>query len=433
MSRAPDRRLGTDACSERHRVEPHVPDTKRERAGHAAGVARLVGLPSRYARVTMSPMRRERRDGRSARRSALAVTCTAAALAALAPGCGTPSTDHDASALDATIDVAPPPPRTLTFVLDQLTIDETDDPSVPHTGFNLDGLFSADIDPGGCTHVDYLSLYDNDQNCAMVAGERCAATPNGGCASTAAGCIGGVDNQLPILASTIQTVTSTDVRQVLRDEVRSNRLALIVRLRDVDSLANDPGVEVSIYRAWPTFRDGCTSVAADREYAIDRASLTGGTDIDANATLRIQGSIVAGRLRLRVENADAFVLPLTIPGEVGVQLALRHLQLRADVTSGGLLNGSLGGWVLGDDLIVVRSIWCYSDCQQLRRILGGLVDIEVDTICDGSALFPPRYGGISIGLGIHGVPATIATGPGAIVSGPGVGTCGYTPPPGSDR
>ncbi len=167
---------------------------------------------------------------------------------------------------------------------------------------------------------------------------------------------------------------------------------------------------------------------AGREYAIDAASVVGGTDIDANATLRIPGSIVAGRLRVRVVPVGlTLVLPLTLRG-ITLSIPLHELHVRADVALEGLTNGSLGGWVLGDDLIPRNDPYGND-----RGVIGALTDIQLNGVCDGSALRPPRYGGISMGLGIHGVPATIASGPGAIVSGPGVGTCGHTPPPGSDR
>ncbi len=396
--------------------------------------AALLGLPPPLARLTITPMRRERRDGTGARRSAFAVTCTAAALAALAPSCSSPSTDRDVSALDATIDVAPPPPRTLTFVLDQLTIDENDDPSVPHTGFNLDGLFSTDAGPLGCAHADYLSLHDDDQNCSAVMDEHCVATPNVGCTSTERGCVGGVDNQLPTLAIIIQTAASADIRSTLQESVSTNKLSVVVRITGIDDWTTDPVVRVAMYRAYPTFGTDCTAVLPGREYAVDRTYVGGrATDIDS-PLFAYDGSIAGGRLRFAASPRETagFNLPISMRG-LTLNLRLHGLQIRANVAADALSIGSLGGWIGGDEFLTDLAVNDPYYITVRRGIIGALCDVEVNRVCDGSALNPPRFGGISIGLGIHGVPATIASGPAAIVSGPAVGTCGYTPPLGSDR
>lgn len=343
------------------------------------------------------------------------------ALAALLASCGpagSPPVDGSRDAREA----GPTGPRVLTFVIDQLSIDPTDSPDVPHSGFNLDDLYSIDVDPLGCTHPDYYSLYDNDQHCAAVTNERC--TVPAGCNPMDPGCVGGVDNQLATLANTLQTAASVDIRATVSDAVRQNRLALLVRVRDVNDLMNDPSVDVSIYRGYPTFGSDCSNVLPGREYAIDSASVTGGTDIDSNPTLRFPGSIVAGRLRIRATNsARSFELPLSLRG-LALQFPTRAIQLRANIANDGLSNGSFGGWVKGDDLIT-PCLHCGLDyLNVVRGVIGGLADIQLDGVCDGSSLTPQTFGGISLGFGIHAVPAIIVP---RIVSGPPDGACGSTP------
>jgi hypothetical protein len=347
------------------------------------------------------------------------VGITVAALATLVAACSTPVTPaRDAATADAPVDAGPP--RTLTFVIDQLTIDPTDSPDVPHTGFNLDGLFSTDVDPGGCTHPDYFSLYDNDQHCASVTNEHCTGAV--GCAMGDPGCMGGVDNQFPTLANTIQTAANFDLRASLQADVTENRLLLVVRVTGVDDFTTDDAVRVAIYRGYPTFSADCSGVIAGRAYAIDRAYvLAGSTDIDSGALSTFDGRIRAGRLQPIGEGLSHSIdFPLSLRG-VTLQLPLHEFRLRANVASSSLSNGSLGGWVAAADTLRP----CFGlGCDQVQRgVLGGLVDIQVSMICDGSALTPPRYGGISLGMGFHAVTAQIDPVT-PIVDGPMPGTCG---------
>jgi len=352
------------------------------------------------------------------------VVAAASALAMSCSGEATPDGGGDAAA------DAPPTEQTYTFVVDQLTVDPTDNPDTPHTGFNLDNLFSTDIDAMGCTHPDYFSQYDNDQHCTSVTNEQCTVMPNPGCARTAAGCHGGVDNQLPTLANTIQTAANTDIRMTLSDTITQNKLALIVRVSHVNDPMNDDSIRVAIYRAFPTFTSGCTSVAGGREYTIDSSFLTGGSDIDANANVAFDGKIVNGRIQVQAGGSGGiFNLPISFSG-FSLNLPLHEVQLRANLTTGAsaaLDSGDLGGWVGGDDVINAVAMLAPDYVAVVRGVIGGLVDIQIMGICDGSSMNPARYGGISVGLGIHALPATISTTtPSAAMQA--AGTCGYTPP-----
>ncbi len=348
-----------------------------------------------------------------------------ATFAALAVSCGTPIDTGTDAAPETAVDAGAG--QTLTFVLDQLTIDANDNPGEPHTGFNLDDFYSSDVDLLGCTHLDYYSVFDNDQHCPTVANERCTPSPNPGCARTAAGCVGGVDNQLPTLASTIMTATSTDLRATLQDTVATNKLSLVIRITGVNDMVTDSSVQVAIYRAYPTFSTGCATVAAGREYSVDRTSVTAGATSIESPAFSFDGSIVAGRLRITAGAGatGSFNLPISLRG-VTLNLPLHRLQVRANVATDSLSNGSLGGWVGGDDVITGVAMIAPEYLAVIRSIIGGLVDIQSAAgVCDGSALTPPAYGGISLGLGIHAVPASLTT---TIVDGPAAGTCGVPAP-----
>jgi hypothetical protein len=326
--------------------------------------------------------------------------------AAFVLGACSPSTTPDVSPVDAVADVAPPPPRTLTFVFDRLEIDPTDDPSQPHSGFNLDDLFSTDIDPGGCGLTDFFAMYDDDQHCADVVDERCATAPNPGCRSSDPACRGGVDNQLPTLANTILTAANTDVRANLAESVAHNEVVLLVRVSGIDNLANDDAVRVAFYRGFPRFIDGCDRVDPGREYSIDRRDLSGGADVDVNARVGFDASIVDGRLRVRGTPASPVLdVPFIFLEEVIFSLPLHAARFRADIGIGALDRGTLGGFTPPEELVQPSKCW---QCPDPFQVIGGLVDIQMDGICDGSNLNPRGFGAIGMGLGVHAVSATIS-------------------------
>lgn len=352
---------------------------------------------------------------------------TAATFAALAMSCSQPVV-NDAGNDDVTADTPMDagPGQTLTFVLDQLLIDADDLPDHPHTGFNLDDYFSTEVDLLGCTHGDFTSQYDTDQNCPAVANERCTPNPNPGCVGTASGCMGGVDNQLPTLSSTIQTAAGTDLRATLQDTVATNKLSLIIRITGVNDFTTDSAVRVAIYRAYPTFSTGCTTVEANREYSVDRTFVTTGATSIESPAFAFDGSIVGGRLRITAGTGagGAFNLPISLRG-LTLNLPLHRLQVRANLTAAALANGSLGGWVAGQDVVDGVALIAPDYITVVQGVIGGLVDIQANGTCGDATATPPTFGGIGLGLGIHAVPATLTT---TLVDAPATGTCGWSAP-----
>jgi hypothetical protein len=347
------------------------------------------------------------------------LTLVCGAIAALSVACGGGNNTPDTGGTDGGTDTGGGGPGgTLTYVVDQLTIDENDSETETHTGFNLDNLFSTGTGARDCSHPDFVSALDPDQNMP------------GTCMRPAAGCQGGVDNQLPTVAGLLMA-RGTDVRMLLSQQITQNSLAIIARISDVNDLMNDPAVTVRLYVGYPTFTTNCTTVAPDREYQISTSSLMpGSTNID-EAKFRLEGSIVNGRLRITSDMNTSFDLPLPAGPGQSITLALRAPQLRINISETGGTQGNLGGYVNGGDLITTLCMnqQTMSFCSLVMTAVGGLVDIDSLNLGMGMCVDTAmrRYGGIGMGLGIRTTIARVSTTPAAAQM---PGTCGAATPDG---
>lgn len=296
--------------------------------------------------------------------------------------------------------------RTLTYVINTLTVDETPaDEAAPVAGFNLDGLHSSEERSVPMSHpclkFDSPSRTDQDQNCPtamvnMMTG-RCGSM-TASCAP-GAGCAGGVDNQLPAILDAIGAAASMQfpngLRPELSNQVRQNKISLIVRITGVNDLMADDSVTVKVYTAYPTFTTGCDMVAADREYTIAADALNTATDIES-AKISFPGRIVGGRLSVTAPG----MFPLPLPEIMGarVALTLTGAQLRANITETGGTAGNLGGSFNGTQLLTAIQMIAPDFSMQAVSIIGGFVDIERDGVCANRMAMPPRFGDIGVGL-----------------------------------
>lgn len=307
------------------------------------------------------------------------------------------------------------------YAVNSLVIDPNS-ASAPLAGYNLDNRASDVNDDVGCFHDDYFADIDTDQNCTDPDGSgpmapNCAMS----CTSGTAGCTAGVDNQLPSLAETIMTAANQDVRALLADQITNNKISILARLSDVQSLTADPAVTVRLYIGYPTRTTNCTGVTPDQEYVIDDGSLmTGATSLD-QSTYTFTGSIVAGRLRVG-DNTTQFVLPLPVMDQV-IPLTLSATQLRLNVTATTGMNGNLGGYVLGQEVVDAVGALAPDFRQVVEGAIGGFIDIQVASICDDPSANPRRYGGIGIGLRITTVSARVPTTNNIVAARP-TGACG---------
>lgn len=356
-----------------------------------------------------------------------------ALLALAACGPGTPAGDGGTPTGDG--GTTPPPAMTYTYVLNNLTVDMTDDPTVPVAGFNLDNLWSDGSQTNDCSKPDSPSSTDIDQNCMGVAegGNQCpAGMANAGCmySASSTACRGGVDNQLPVIANTIDTIASPGpggVRGAISGAVAGHQFSLLVRITDVNGTPgptlNDDNVTLKLYLAYPTRTSNCMGVTADQEYVVDANSVNG-SDIEM-AKFQFQGRIVNGRLSVRAGSGDMpFNLPLPAIMGANLSLALRSTQLRITMNADGTgSNGNLGAYVKGNDLVdavaAIPQAAMYR--MQLVGVLGGLIDVQVDGVCATSGA-NPMFGGLGLGLGFTTVPARLAATP--IVMARPAGACG---------
>jgi hypothetical protein len=316
---------------------------------------------------------------------------------------------------------APASVESRVFVIDSLTIDSNDNPDLPHTGFNLDGLYSLDREATGCFRQDFFSATDDDQHCASVRPDgSCSIGP--GCAMLSSGCRGGVDNMLPTIAATAIIAGGIDIRAPLTERIRRNRLALILRITGASDSADTEAVGVFLYVGFPTFDTNCDSVQPNRVYSIARDSLIpGGTTLD-DAVFAYRGTITRGRLSVDSGSVGTFAFSLDLGGRGDTGPSLIHrVRLAFDVTPSELNRGVLGGWIEGSEFVRI-----FSDVLSrpaAEAIYAGISDLRENCMCALDAPRPRTIGRVSLGWGFHAVAALISTASPIADSQPS-GTCG---------
>lgn len=339
---------------------------------------------------------------------------------------------------DLGVDGAPPdgprpPPETFAYVISAITIDQEPGGGAPNpatstrgvSGFNLDNLTSTTADAamrGGaaCSHADFFSTLDPDQNMGA-----CAA----GSARGGAGCLGGVDNQLPEAANTVMGF-GADVRASLTDSVRRGLSAVVVRVSDVNGVPgpalNDDAVRVDVYPvARPMFASCSLIGTPGQTFAIDDASLTAPGDLNS-ARLSYAGSIVNGRLRVAPPTSpSAATFPFGLP-LMGTNLSIPLLatQLRFDMTPDRGTGGNLGGYVRLAPLASMLGALLPAGIpvSTVQAVLQALVDVQ-DPAGSATGCTAPN-GGISMAFGFDAVRVQLAA---TTVRGPQAGTCGGSP------
>ncbi len=311
------------------------------------------------------------------------------------------------------IDAPARAPRTYDFVVSDLTVDPTDDPATPHTGLDLDGLCSGPDDPSGCNHADFLSADDDDQN-SMT--DRLVPT-GAGCHAGAPGCRGCIDNQLPTIINSVQAaVMNQDLRAILRHQVRSGQVTLLLRVTGVDDLRDDDAVEVLVVAGYPMVADCDRQFDGDGEFAVRTQSLrTGNIDITSGAIVRMPGRIDRGRLGA---GPAAWSLTLPFPEIMGIPppFVLGAPRLRATLATdgnraaAGVLAGVADANVLADIQRMQSCGHAFDNCE----LGSGIVDIPIPSsaLCvDRSDPNHWRYGSIGLAVGMTLVRAVISPTP----------------------
>ncbi len=336
---------------------------------------------------------------------------------------GTPATDTPVVQGDAG------PGQTYDYVINTLILDNGDDPPSNRGfyGFNLDGRFSpsrtASQAPADCSHGDYFSVVDPDQNMGT-----CTAGMTGG----GTGCTGGVDNQLPNVAQTIQQfMASLNVSQLINDQITSGKLLIGVRVTGVNgalgATLNDPSVTVYVYPfTWAGFANCANIQMPGQMYSVDNRSLNTPGDLNS-AKLSFQGSIVNGRLRVNPPANGAttpnFSLPLPVQG-MTIPLNLFQTQLRVTMGATDGTLGNLGGFLMQGDLVTaLTTIPALASFREAAApLIQGFVDVATP-VGGATASCDSPQGGIGVGLGFTTKSAVFAT---TTVSAAPTGVCGAT-------
>ncbi len=338
-----------------------------------------------------------------------------------------------------TVDAAPDRPiidggppgeaRTYDYAVTGLTIDTDESPMSAargFTGFNLDGRYSdlSTFDLADCRHADFYSTLDPDQNMGMCLPGLMRGGPS---------CRGGVDNQLPSIAATVESVAGMDVRDNIRTLIDSGSLSILVRVEDVNGVPgptfSDPAVRVLVYNtAFPTFAS-CSNIGTPGQtYAVAESSLTTPGDL-STARVRFTGHILNGRLYVDPP-ASAMTPNFSIPiplGSSAAQVNLFRTQLRFNMTPDRGADGNLGGYARLADLVPIVQAVAPLPPTILGSVLMGFVDVQDpagdDMGCgqrrDASGL--PASGAVGMGMGFTAVRAVIAPTP--VASRP-AGACG---------
>jgi hypothetical protein len=316
---------------------------------------------------------------------------------------------------------------TYDFVLTQFVIDGDKVGTAPHpaihtqgvAGFNLDGRFTGATarDPEECQHGDFFSALDADQNMGTC-------TP--GAMRGGSACTGGVDNQLPEIADTVNGF-GINVRNSIAELLSTGQTVILVRVSGVDGALgptlNDDQVTVRVYPVGrPMFSDCARIGTPGLEYAVDDASLAAPGDF-ARARYRFNGRIVAGRLITAPTGSTAapdFGIDLPL-GTAVAPLSLYRTQLRFDLTMDRANRGNLGGSAPLREVVdaIVPALPSGISPAIVTTVVQSFVDIQ-DPAGSPTGCRAPN-GSIGMGLGFAGVRATIVP---MTVRGPQPGRCG---------
>jgi hypothetical protein len=248
-------------------------------------------------------------------------------------------------------------------VIDIGQADPTGDPNIV-PGFNLDGITSDDTDPMGCFKTDFNS-----------------GPPDN---------IEGVDNQLgPILAA---LEGSFDVSGSIADAIADGSIALMMKVSNVDELANDSCVTVEILL-------GEVPGGGAPMLGGDGLLVPGQTfDIDSRSVgmATFEGAIVNGRVQ-----GGPVAIPLAVPLDETTTLTLNiaNAEVRFNIGDGTSVNtGVIGGGLDIEETLTAITMAVMDVPEMLARTL---LENQADLAPDSTG----QCRSVSMGLIFDGVSA----------------------------
>ncbi len=342
------------------------------------------------------------------------------AIGLLLSACGGGTTGGTAvvdAGVDTGVDV--PPPIALDLVISVWAANADREPGAPRAvyGFNLDNRFSswtpgAQVPPD-CAHGDHFSTLDPDQN----QGTCVEGVPGGGSL-----CRGGVDNQFPVIVGAVANfLPESDPISLTNRRRITGRSLYALRVRDINGTPgptlDDRSVEADLVRVWAAFPDCALLGSRDQPFALS-----------TEPPLRMTGSVVRGRLRLRLaEGSGTGEFPVPGIGDDVLTMPMRGVVLRVGLTPEGIAgDGNLGGYVRRSALLELATPVPGGPRggPDLNQFLTTLLDLATPIGLPVATCSAPE-GAMGVGLGF-GV-ARIRILPAPPIDRPAPGHCGSAP------
>jgi hypothetical protein len=241
---------------------------------------------------------------------------------------------------------------TLTYVIDTLSLPDVTDGKA--AGFNLDGYNSGNGNPASERCVerqpDFVSITDPDHV--------------------------GVDNSLQGLAGFLGSLVAEGECEaapapldcVVLNEINEGTVILLLRVSGVDSLANDPEIELQLLLG--ELPEGKTLEVTD-------GRLAPGQEFNVAMELGqpVQGDIFDGRLRA---STPQMLIPIAVE-DTTIDLVITNPELRFDISESGLTNGAIGG------VITIATLQAAADVFEEGFDVGAVVAPYTDMATNADA------------------------------------------------
>lgn len=211
-------------------------------------------------------------------------------------------------------------------------------------GFNLDNSTTRPGDSSGCGQGDFVAA---------------DGTP-------------GVDNQFALLLPLIAAAGGSALPVYVQSAINEGDLLILVRLTDLDDLANDPNVSVTVERAMGTAIVGADSMLLPWQ--------TFDVDTEEPSTTFTNGVLVDGVLNAGPSSLD---LPIFVFG-FRFDVTMHGAVIRVFFDEGGPTHAIIGGAVSMENILRIAGNQGIQDrIPALIEDIGGrMADIQLGETCD---------------------------------------------------
>jgi len=179
----------------------------------------------------------------------------------------------------------------------------------------------------------------------------------------------GIDNQLARLMPLLDTVTAADVNLIIKGAIENGQLLTAITLSGVDSLENDPCVEV-------LFEPGLGSPTLGSDGDLDPSQTF---EIDTTGpTTHAVGAIKNGYFEVGPFDLDLLVVVFAEKFKLHIHQA--RVRVKLDQTEHGRMVGSIGGGVRIQDLVDIIAEFDLNSGERdaAANFIKGLGDLDYD-------------------------------------------------------